>query len=186
MSSNFVRLGGLAGMVAGAMYLLIGIVNQFAPQEIVFISLSDYLIEVLYFVALLGTLVAIAGLHSAQSGSYGVLGTVGSVAAAVGFVLLLVVSLVTLLVGGAVLGILTLLGVLVALVGLVLLGIATIRARVLPWWCGLLLIVVFPLSIVLNVVAGAGGFLLGIVWGLVGFVLLSSGQASAREPSRVS
>jgi len=185
MSSNFVRLGGLAGMVAGAMYLMIAIINQFAPQEIVFVSFSDYLIEVLYFVALLGTLVAIAGLHFTQSGSYGVLGTAGSAVASVSFVLLLVVSLVTLLVGGAVLDTLTLLGVLVALVGLVLLGIATIRARVLPWWCGLLLIVVFPLSIALNVAADAGGFLLGVVWGLVGFVLLSSGQVSAREPSRV-
>ncbi len=35
-------------------------------------------------------------------------------------------------------------GGLAVLIGSVLLGAMTLRARVLPWWCGVLLIVGFP------------------------------------------
>jgi hypothetical protein len=66
MPSKLVRWGGLAALLAAAMYVGTGIVSLFAPQGPVFISFSDYLLEVMFVIALLGTLAAIAGLHALQ------------------------------------------------------------------------------------------------------------------------
>ena len=135
-----------------------------------------------------GTLVAIAGLHVLQRERYGRLGVAGSLTAFVGHALLLVAAATTTLAGREALGIVFLLGSLVALVGLVLLGATTLRARVLPWWCGVLLIIGLPLTVFLDIVTGgAGGILLGVVWALVGYALLATGSgAPAQQPSRVS
>jgi hypothetical protein len=52
----------------------------------------------------------------------------------------------------------------------------TIRARVLPWWCGVLLIVGFLLGDFLeNVAVGSENIVFAIVWGLIGYALLSRG-----------
>ncbi len=62
------------------------------------------------------------------------------------------------------------------LVGSILLGAMTIRARVLPWWCGVLLIVGFLLGDFLeNVAVGSENIVFTIVWGLIGYALLSRG-----------
>jgi hypothetical protein len=190
VSSNFIRWGGLGGLVAGVMYVAITTTNLIAPQRAEFISFSDYLIQIMLIIALVGILLAIAGLHDVQKDSYGILGMAASLTAFIGFTLLLVVSLGALLVGGEVLSIVFPLGLLVITVGLALLGIATIRAGVLQNWArwsrGVLLIIAFPLSVVLTVVFSAGGFLLGATWALVGVALLTSGQTSVQQPARVN
>ena len=99
-TSDLIRWGGLAGVVAGVAYLLTGIINLFAPQSPVFISFSDYLIEILFVVGLVGTMGAIAGLHNLQRERYGRTGAAGSLTAFVGFALLLVAAVATLLAGG--------------------------------------------------------------------------------------
>jgi hypothetical protein len=81
------------------------------------------------------------------------------------------------------------------LIGSILLGVVTIRARLVPWWCGVLLIVAFPLGHFSNaIVSGGEGILLRILWGLVAYTLLSlrgtvaesvAEQPSLQEPSRV-
>ncbi len=186
-SSDLIRWGGLAGVVAGVTYLLTGIINLFAPQRPVFVSFSDYLIELLFVVGLLGTLGAIAGLHYLQRGRYGRTGTAGSLTAFVGFALLLVAATATLVTGREALDAVFPVGSLASLVGLVLSGSATLRARVLPRWCGVLLIAGYPLTVLFDIfTGGAGGILLGIVWALVGYALLSNTSASAQQPSRVS
>jgi hypothetical protein len=186
-SSNLVRWGWLAALIGGVPYALTGIMSLLAPQEEAFDSFTDYLIEVLFVLALVGTLMAIAGLHILQRGRYGHLGAAGSLTAFVGHALLLVAAAVTTLAGREALDMVFLLGSLAALVGLVLLGATTLRARVLPWWCGVLLIVGLPLSVVLDVTArGNGGILLGMVWALVGYALLAMGGASDQQPARVA
>jgi hypothetical protein len=185
-TSDLIRWGGLAGVIAGVAYLLTGIINLFAPQSPVFISFSDYLIEILFIVGLVGTLGAIAGLDFLQRERYGRTGAAGSLTAFVGFGLLLVAAVATLLAGGEALDGFFPVGSLAALVGLALLGSATLRARVLPRWCGLVLIAGYPLTVVIDIATGgAGGILLGIVWALVGYALLSNTGASAQQPSRV-
>ena len=189
MASDLVRWGGWAAIAAGVMHVLGGAVNLFAPQRrtnaAVFTSFSDYLIEVMFVLALLSTLGAIVGLHVLQRGRYGRLGVAGSAVAFVGHALLLVAATATALAGREALDAAFPLGVLVALVGLVLLGAATLRAQLLPRWCGVLLIAGFPLAMILDVLANAGGALLGVVWTLVGYALLSNVEASARQPRRV-
>ncbi len=95
MPTSLIRWGGLAGVAAGVLYVLSAIISLFAPQQRVFDSFSDYLIEILFVVALAGTLVAIVGLHTLQSGRYGRLGAAGSLIAFVGYALLFVAAAVT-------------------------------------------------------------------------------------------
>ena len=76
---------------------------------------------------------------------------------------------------------------LVVLVGSLLLGAMTLYARVLPWWCGVLLIVGFHLGEFLdNVAVGSENIVLAIVWGLIGYALLSRSGTVEEQPSRVS
>ncbi len=191
VSSNFIQWSGLAAVVAGAMYTLQGIVILFVRQRLVFISFSDYLIDAISIVASLGTLAAIVGLHALQRESYGRLGTAGSLVSFVGFAFRIVVVVLEALgtFGGVVVFVVFLnVGTLTPEVGLVLLGVATLRARVLPSWFGVLLIAGLPVTGVLSGILGAtiGAITLGAFWVLVGYVLLSNGSAPVRQPSRVS
>jgi hypothetical protein len=161
-SSNWIRWGGLAGVAAGTMYALTAILSLFAPQEAVFDSISDYLIEVIFVVGLAGTLIVVASLHALQKDSYGRLGAAGSLITFTGYALLLVAAAATTLAGREVLDTVFPVGVLAILLGSILLGIMTLRARLLPWWCAVFLIVGFPLTVPLDLaVRGAGGIMLG-------------------------
>lgn len=184
MLTNAVRWVGIAAMVAGAAYAGQGVMNLLVPQSEAFATLSDYLIEAVFIVALLATLTAIVGLHALHRGRYGRLGTAGSLVALVGHALLLLSAAATLLLAREALGGAFVLGLLAALLGLVLLGVAILRARVLPRYCGVLLIVAFPLSIVLE--SYGGGVLLGITWALVGYAVLADGRAPTQRPATTS
>ena len=102
----------------------------------------------------------------------------------VGFALEFIALIALSLVGGTsssvnvVLALLFLLGVLAPFVGLVLLGVATLRAQVLPRWLGVLLIVgMFVVAVLVGVQLVAIGLIAyGVFWILVGYALLSSGS----------
>lgn len=189
MASHVIRWGGLAGLVAGVMFLLAGILILIAPpQRGVFNSFGYYLIEVILVVAFTLPLVAIASLHVLQSGRYGLLGAAGSLITFIGYTLTVVITAVTTLLGSEALYSVRLIGGLAVLIGSILLGAMTLCARVLPWWCGVLLIVGFPLGDVVDTVIGEGSeaIVLGILWGLVGYALLSSSRAPDQQSVRVS
>lgn len=144
VSSDFVRWGGLAAIVAGVAWAVSGIVH-FAmvypeagtgPTG----SVSDYLIEGSHAVAEVGMLGALLGLRARQAPAYGWLGTAGFAMAFVGSALLCAITAIAMItkdaLGEAVLGTIFISGVVGWLVGFPLLGIATVRARVLPRWCG--------------------------------------------------
>jgi len=57
-------------------------------------------------------------------------------------------------------------GGLAVLIGSILLGAMTIRARILPWWCGVLLIAGFPIGDILEMVVFVGSE--NIVFAIVG------------------
>jgi hypothetical protein len=189
MSSQMVRWGGLAGLAAAVVYLLSGILTFIAPPQGVPSSFNDYLLEVVVVVAFVLALLTIAGLHAAQrhSGRYGLLGAAGFWLTFLGYIIVLVIAHLTLLAGGEPIPSVRLVGGLLVLVGSILLGAMTIRARVLPWWCGVLLIVGFPLGDFLdNVAVGSESIVFAIVWGLIGYALLSLRRSVAEQPSRVS
>ena len=55
-----------------------------------------------------------------------------------------------------------------------------LRARLLPWWCGVLLIVAFPLGHFANAIFGAAeNLLLALLWGSVRVALLSRREGVA-------
>ena len=160
MSRDMVRWGGLAGVVAGVMFLVSGILYFIVAPPLPtrpLGSFGDYLYEVVV------------------------------AASFVGYAIVLVIAHLFRLVGGEHILSVRLVGGLLVLVGATLLGAMTIYARVLPWWCGVLLIVGFPLGALLeNVRSGIENIVFAIVWGLIGYALLSRRGAVAERPSRVS
>ncbi len=132
---------------------------------------------------------ALLGLRARQAPAYGRLGTAGFVLALLGSALLCVITVTAIIsgdaLGEAVLGTIFISGVLGWLVGFPLLGIATVRARVLPRWVGVLLIAYFPLFGFLLSSYGWGGIALGLLWLALGYALLSASGAAVQQPSRV-
>jgi hypothetical protein len=189
MSSNMVRWGGLAGVAAGVMFVLSGILALIASAQRVLGSFSDYVIEVIIVLAFALTLLTIAGVHAvqSQSGRYGLPGTAGALLTFVGYAIVLVTAHITTLAGGEPIFSVRLVGGLLVLVGSILLGAMTLYARVLPWWCGVLLIVGFPAGDFLeNVAEGSENVVFAVVWGAIGYALLSRWGTVAGQPSRVS
>ncbi len=81
---------------------------------------------------------------------------------------------------GSLLGVRTT-GAVLVLVGSAVLGVVVMVARLLPWWCGVLLVVAFPLGDLTNdVFPAAENLLLALLWGSVGLALLSVVPRSAR------
>jgi hypothetical protein len=179
----------LGGVVAAVMWALSTILILLAmPQRVSFDSFGDYLLQIILLVAYAGTLAAILGLHvlHSESGRYGRLGAAGSSITFIGYAIVFVVVAVSMLEGGASLLSVRLGGASAVLIGSILLGATVIRARILPWWCGVLLIVAFPLGDLSNeVLWGSEGLLLGVLWGLVGYALLSRSGTVAEQTSHV-
>jgi len=181
-SSGLVRWGGIAAVAAGLVYIVLVLSGPAVAGGSVFASALGV---VAFSFAILAQLVATTGLHALQREHYGRLGAAGFWVTFVGFVLWLIGFVSVNGVGvtaGGVLEFFLGFGILGALVGLVLLGIATRRARLLPSWFGVLLIVGFPATAVLVglqlAVVGFAAF--GLLWLVTGYVLLSS--RSTRTP----
>ena len=186
-SSNLIRLGGLAAMLAGVVFLV--------DELLVLVNPVPFL-DPLLVVALLLLAAGLAGFHALQKGSYGRIGRAGFYTAIAGC-LAQALGLVGLLAGTAVLGWLLVVGSLGLLVGFVLYGAATLQARVLPRWCGIAFIVFLPVAILLGgyapilggVASTFGGYApiwIGLVWLALGYVLWSHRGAADEQPSRVS
>ena len=177
MSSNLIRWGGLAAMLAGVVFVTDNVLTLTVadPSE-------DRWPDILFVVGILLVVVGLVGFHELQRGSYGRIGRAGFYTVVVAS-LIQVVGLVGFLLGSMALEWLILVGGLGSLVGFVLYGAATLRTGVLPRWCGVAIIVVLPASIPLGEYAS---LLFGIVWLALGYVLWSQRASSAGQSSRVS
>ena len=183
---------GAAMYVAGGADLLLTPEAARWPGPAVLASSSDYFVQALLVVGLAGTLGAVAGLlgaslRSARGRGRGWGVAVGSSAALLGHALLLYGALTTAARGAGADPVPLAWGYPAALVGVVVLGTAALDARVLPRWCGLLLVLGYPLA-ALPWGSWAGEWMiLGSVWAAVGYALLSGGGDPTRSvrPARV-
>jgi hypothetical protein len=176
--SEWVRWGGLAALGAGALailYFLLSLAtgkgDQPGPLDIL-----DILAMVLEVIALLG-------FHALQGRNYGRVGRAGLYITIGTIVVFEFLILAYLFLGDVGIEWLVPVGVLGSLVGLVLYGAATLQARVLPRWCGILFIVFMPVGLLLGDLQPIWG---GLVWVALGYALLShSSGAAPQQPSRV-
>jgi hypothetical protein len=164
------RNGAIAGIAAGLGYVLQAVMGLIKPQTEVFSGTSDYVLEIVFIIALLATLFALMGLHTFAQARYGRAGMTGFWLTLAGTFLILVSAAATLAAAQNSLGIAFLIGLFLSFAGYVLLGIAALRSKAMPLWSGLALIVGFPLSVLLN--AFGGGILYGLAWLGVGYYLL--------------
>jgi FtsH-binding integral membrane protein len=171
-SSDLIKWGGLAAMVAGVAFFL-DILFVFTIPE------ADWT-NVVYIIAALFMLVGLVGLHTLQKNNYGRTARGGFwtvVVATLGQVLGIIL-------GSEALEWLVLpVGFVAVPVGLIIYGVATLQAKVLPRWCGLGLIIIPPITVVLG---DYGGILFGLLWLALGYVLWTWRGTAAEQPSRVS
>jgi hypothetical protein len=187
-STDLVSWGAMGALLAGIAWAVSGLISLVMPGQGTedLGSFSYYLLETIFCLATVGMLGGLAGLHALQATSYGWFGVVGFYAAFIGTALMLISTAATILAGREVLNFLFVLGVL-GTVGLMLLGIATLRARVLPPWCGVLLIIaVLGIPVYFALGNYGGAIVYGLVWVALGYALWSRRGEAAEQPSRVS
>jgi hypothetical protein len=192
-----IRAGGIAAILAGVFNAAQGIPSMVDNNQPDLHSLAYYLVEITFgasHVALLITFVALLRLHTGQgSRSYGRLARVSFYAAFIGSALMIVktalIVVIGLVLGAQVItdlivgfGVLYLTGDFLGMVGLALLGIATLRAGVLPRWVGLALVLGGSLWFFGPVLGSNLPYAQLPIWVAIGCGLLSYG--GAREPGR--
>lgn len=167
-------LSASAPFIAGLAWLLYAfIVYKFNPSYYRPSAPVDYLAIAVYSGGLVLLAPAVAGIHARQSASAGLDARIGFCVAFAGAVMAGVGDFgedavrIQRMVG------LYFSGILLLLVGLALFGLGTMRARVLPLWCGALLLV----SPIVGTYLGGlfsqwrGTLLFGLIWILLGLAL---------------
>jgi hypothetical protein len=183
--SSRIKWGGIAGIAAAALFIVSAILDQLSPLRRTYDSAASYLYLGVVVAAYIAVIIAVLGIDALHSGRprYGRLGTTGTVLTIAGYLIMIVVRMINLAAGQESLGNVRLGGGLAVLIGSVLLGVIILRARMLPWWCGVLLIVAFPLGDVANAIfSAAENLLLALLWGSVGVALLARREGVA-EPA---
>jgi hypothetical protein len=147
-------------------------------------AVSGYFVPALYILALLFFIGGLVGLHTLQKRDYGRVGQAGFYTIIFSFGAQLLAT-VAFMFGGEALEWLSFpVGLLGAIVGFALYGAATLRARVLPRWYGVLLIVFLPVSIALG---PFGNIWNGLVHLVLGYVLWTWRSTADEQPTpRVS
>ena len=182
-SSDLIRWGGLAAMGAGVLFILYSLLSLAAgkgdePGPLDILAILAYGFEV----------VGLIGFHALQGRNYGRIGRAG-LYTTIGAVVVWEFLILTSLFGGneSLPEWLVAVGVLGTLVGLVLYGAATLQAKVLPRWCGILFIILWPGTILFST-ALAGYYASiweGLVWIALGYGLWLHRGAAAEQLARV-
>ena len=191
-SSNLIRWGGLAAVLAGALFIVEAVVVPFIGDSHWGFHTLDAPPHTLLAVGLVGLY-----LWQTRQGRFGWLGTVGFILVVTACVVIALGGLVIVFVDGvlkAPVGVLDTIHPveLLLLIGSVLFSMATIRANVLPSG-GALLIIVGALGFFGIAFAGVGPewlisvavVILGAGWAWLGYALWSESGESAQQPQRV-
>lgn len=180
--SSKIKRGGLAGSAAAALLILSAIINQVSPIQSAYDSAASYLYLAVAVGAYIGVIVAVVGIDALHRGRprYGRLGKAATVTTIVGYAVIAIVILISMSQGHASWLMVRIGGFGLVLIGSALLGVIILRARLLPWWCGVLLIVALPLGDVANeIFSSAENLLLALLWGSIGFGLLARREGAA-------
>ena len=204
MSSNWIRLCGLAGILGGTLWALWYVGVYFVGERYENYEAYNRLMPVVLLLLLAG----LAGADAAQARAHGRMGRTGFVVASVGLVAMIAGNAAEFWlfttqpyaevngrqVSFAIFG----LGMLVLAAGSALFGVATARAGILPRSGALLLVVWLPAGILCAVLLGATGLLpgdlafslgsaatLGTGWIVLGLALWSDKGESTQRPARV-
>jgi len=190
-----IRLGGLAPIVGGVIYAVLSILGD--PFSMADVTRSwARVFKVSFVLFLLSVMVVVVALHLLQRERYGRKGMLASASALVGVVGValsfgldfgfLRFAKEVYLFGGMIelLVFVGLVGTLVGIIGIIALGILTLKAEVLPWWCGWALIAGNPLFEVFLFFFGLdnlnGTWSVVVPWAVVGFaVFLAAGRRTA-------
>jgi hypothetical protein len=188
--SSKIKWGGIAGLSAAVLLVLSAIINQITPLQRTYDTSASYLFLGVVVAAYIAVLIAVLGIHALHSGQprYGRLGMTGTVMTFAGYATIAVITVISVMQGRPSLLTVRIAVAMVLFIGSAHLGVIIIRARLLPWWCGVLLIVAFPLGDVANeIFSSAENLLLALLWGSVGVALLSRrqgvGEGVAAEPA---
>jgi hypothetical protein len=179
-----IKWGGIAGIAAAALFIVSAILDQLSPLQRTYDSAASYLYLGVVVAAYIAVIIAVLGIHALHSGRprYGRLGTTGTVLTIAGYLIMTVVRMINMVAGRESLGNVRIGAGLAVLIGSVLLGVIILRARILPWWCGVLLIVAFPLGDIANAIfSAAENLLLALLWGSVGVALLARREGVAES-----
>jgi hypothetical protein len=192
LPSILIRLGGLAAIVSGGLYVSAELLNLTGGGALWrsyygFLPGGGSLFFNALLVGAMAATLAIAALYAPRRDISGLLGTLSSVAAFVGVTLTLLGEL-----GSPVAAVL---GLLVESVGVLALGLVTLAVGQLAWWCGVALIVwgwalVFLLLLpMMGVLAPPfpvswGGVLAGVSWMVVGFGVFRAARGQTEQPQR--
>jgi uncharacterized membrane protein len=177
-TTNLIRWGALAALASGVLWIAGGLLHLVSPQDPpgALGYYLNYLGTAVFSAAYLGMLGGLVGLHARQMEGYGRLGRVGFFLAFAGVALAFVGQAQSAIFPhNGTLGWLFsdpgfgfMAGILLMSLGLVLLSIATMRARVLPRWCGFALV---GLGVCLALGAYGGFVLVGFIWLALGYAL---------------
>jgi hypothetical protein len=179
-SSGLVRWGALGLFLGGTVLLLLGLFNLFDGLLAIPGRKDDV---VLLALGLVLTAAGLVGPHALQKESYGLLGRAGFYIAVASLLARALRDVIFLAGNQTLLHWIVWPSVWGMMVGLVLMGTATVRARVLPRWYGLALIVsILP---VLLPTRGLGTALFGMIMLVLGLALwMRSGAEQVRSTPR--
>jgi hypothetical protein len=185
MSPNIVKLGGLAGILAAALFLVVAVIDQVAPIELVYDSPNEYVYTAVSTVAFLAVVAAVVGVWvlKSRTGQLRRLAKVATWLVGLGYGFVAMLNAINLIQGERTLNMVRLGAALVMLIGSVILGVIVLVTHLLPWWCGVLMIIAFPLGHFANALfPSAENILYVLLWGSVGIALLARANAPA-EPA---
>ena len=175
-SSGLVRWGAIGLMLGSVVWVVLGLSAVLGFLQ----SIPGREDVVMLIIALLLTAAGLVGLHALQRNRYELLGRAGFWIAVLSLLARAVGAGVYLAGSSALAWISYPWGTIGMVVGFVTYGVATMRARMLPCWYGLALIVSMPLSLPLG---AYGTTLFGLIMGVLGYALWSRKDADAERQS---